>query len=730
MALSGTIKGSTNNQYIDAKITWSATQSIDGNYSMVTATLSYSRNNTGYTTSGTWSGKITINGTATNNSKYLTITYNSNTTAVSATIKVPHNADGTKTITISASGSMSGTSLSSTSISASVTLNTIPRTSSVSMGTGTMDSASTITITRASSSFTHTLTYKFGSKTVTIATKTTSTSISWTPKVSDFAAQIPSATSGTGTLTCTTYNGSTSIGSSSINVTLNLPSSVKPSLTTLTLTPSAITLIDPVTGNTTSNTANILVQKKNKLTLKASGATAGTGSTIAYYTFSGPSSYSSKITSTSTSASASINSVSSTGTLTYKVTVTDARGRTSDAITKTIECYAYSAPSIKSFDVYRANSDGIKSESGSYLKCAYTLSCSSVNNTNVSAVTGYYNGKSALGSNLSILIDLNGDTSTTYKFYLTIRDKYGGYNKTSTKVIYGDFRIFNVTQDGTGFAIGKKAESSDLFDCKHPGKFRDTLNAGGNITTDGSFGSSSEYSNSNFATYCQWADGKNHDILVRSTDGLTTGLGWVGSDTYPTVLDVRPKTVSVRGNVYLRNNNSYRSYKPDGTTDVNVIKLSDNNNVIVGSAQNNEAGLYTYGVYDTTTSSSPNMFISSGHRLYRSSSSSRRYKTDIKNVQDDKLLPEKLYELPVHEFKYEDGYLSPTDKNAGETVIGFIAEEVNEIYPIACEYLPDGSPENWNIRFMVPAMLKLIQDQKKEINRLTDTVNNLQEKLG
>lgn len=478
MALNGTIKGSTNNQYIDAKIEWSATQSIDGNYSMVTATLKYSRNNTGYTTSGTWSGKITINGTATSNSKYLSITYNSNTVAVSATIKVPHNADGTKTITISASGSISGASLDKTSVSGSVTLDTIPRTSSVSMGTGTMDSASTITITRASSNFTHTLKYTFGSKTVTIATKTTNTSVSWTPKVSDFAAQIPNATSGTGKLTCTTYNGSTSIGSKSIDVILNLPSSVKPSLTTLTLTPSAITLVDPTTGLTTSDTVSILVQKKNKLTLKASGATAGAGSTIAYYTFSGPSLSSGKITSTSTSASTSISSVSSTGTLTYKVTVTDARGRTSDAITKTIDCHAYSVPSITLSKVYRANSDGTQNAGGSYLNCTYTSTYSTVDNKNDVTITAHYNSKSKTTSGGSVLIDLNGDTSTTYKFYLTIKDKFGGYDITSTKIIYGDFRIFNIKDDGTGFAIGKKAESSKLFESRWPAKINGKISFG------------------------------------------------------------------------------------------------------------------------------------------------------------------------------------------------------------------------------------------------------------
>ena len=477
MALKGTIKGSTNNQYIDAKIEWSATQSVDGNYSTVTATLYYSRNNTGYTTYGTWSGKITINGTQTSSSGSLEIKYNSNTKAISASVKVPHNADGTKTITISASGSISGTSLSSTSVSGSITLDTIPRSSSVSMSAATMDSASTITITRASSSFTHTLSYTFGSKTVTIATKTTSTSISWTPKVSDFAAQIPSATSGTGTLTCTTYNGSTSIGSSSINVKLSLPSSVKPSLTSLTLTPSEITLVDPATGAATSSTVSILMQKKNKLTLKASGATAGTGSTIAYYTFSGPS-YSDKVTSTSTSATASISSVSSTGTLTYKVTVTDARGVTSDAITKTIDCYAYSTPSITLSKVYRANSDGTQNAGGAYLSCTYTQTYSTVNDTNAATITAHYNGQSTTTSGGSVLIDLNGDTSTTYNFYLTIRDKYGGYDVTATKVIYGDFRVFNVTKDGTGFALGKRAETSNLLESRWPAKINGKISFG------------------------------------------------------------------------------------------------------------------------------------------------------------------------------------------------------------------------------------------------------------
>lgn len=130
MALNGSFTGSTSNQYVQPKITWSAIQDIAGNYSMVTATLTYSRTNSGYTTSGKWSGSITINGTTVSGSSgnnQIYITQNSNTKAMSATVKVPHNADGSKSVTISCTGSIPAASLQSTTCASTVTLNTIPR---------------------------------------------------------------------------------------------------------------------------------------------------------------------------------------------------------------------------------------------------------------------------------------------------------------------------------------------------------------------------------------------------------------------------------------------------------------------------------------------------------------------------------------------------------------------------------------------------------------------------
>ena len=142
MALSGSFTGSTSNQFVKPKITWSATQNQAENYSTVTATLTYSRTNSGYTTSGKWNGSITINGvtTSVSTTEQISITQNSNTKAMSATVKVPHNADGSKSITISCTGSIPAASLTSTTCSSTVTLDTIARRATITSSPNFTDS--------------------------------------------------------------------------------------------------------------------------------------------------------------------------------------------------------------------------------------------------------------------------------------------------------------------------------------------------------------------------------------------------------------------------------------------------------------------------------------------------------------------------------------------------------------------------------------------------------------
>ena len=121
--------------------------------------------------------------------------------------------------------------------------------------------------------------------------------------------------------------------------------------------------------------------------------------------------------------------------------------------------------------------------------------------------------------------------------------------------------------------------------------------------------------------------------------------------------------------------------------------------------------------YNTTTGNAANVFITSTGQLRRSTASSERYKTDIVNLIDvPELNPKTLYDLPVRAFRFKEGYLPETDDRFGVLVPGFIAEEMDAIYPAATDYI-DGV-ETWNDRMIIPAMLALIQDQQARIKVL------------
>lgn len=250
---------------------------------------------------------------------YSNITDYKDRTFASAVLKIPHTPDGSKSFTISGfSGWIyeSGTTYAS---SQTFTLPTIPRASSVSCSTANIGSNATITINRASTSFTHTLTYSFGSLSGTIATKTSSTNISWTIPTT-FYGQIPNDRSGTGTITCQTYNGSTLIGSKTTPFTATVNESAsKPTLSPTVSDSNATTTA--LTGNSSKfikyySNASVATgaQARNSATLKSQKITCGAKSI--------------------TSASGTINAVES-GSFTFSAT--DSRGYpTTQTVNKTL----------------------------------------------------------------------------------------------------------------------------------------------------------------------------------------------------------------------------------------------------------------------------------------------------------------------------------------------------------------------------------------------------------
>lgn len=115
-----------------------------------------------------------------------------------------------------------------------VNLAAIPRASQPKLSAYTVQMGNTVTIStnRLSSSFTHNLTYSFGSGTGTIANDV---GASYTWKVPDLVSYIPNQTSGTCTITCKTYSGSTYIGQRTVSLSLTIPNKSTPSASASTV---------------------------------------------------------------------------------------------------------------------------------------------------------------------------------------------------------------------------------------------------------------------------------------------------------------------------------------------------------------------------------------------------------------------------------------------------------------------------------------------------------------
>lgn len=119
----------------------------------------------------------------------------------------------------------------------------------------------------------------------------------------------------------------------------------------------------------------------------------------------------------------------------------------------------------------------------------------------------------------------------------------------------------------------------------------------------------------------------------------------------------------------------------------------------------------------SSSSTTANMRISDTGWVCKMGGSSKRFKHDIKPIEEN-LDIHKLYDIPVIQFVYNSDYLEKGDQRQEKAVPGFIAEDIQEIYPIACDLEADGKAHDWNERFIIPPMLALIQEQNKRIERL------------
>lgn len=334
--------------------------------------------------------------------------------------------------------------------------------------------AVTVNISRASSSFTHTVVFKFGSYSKTTTGVGTSTSYAIP---TSWINAIPNATSGTATVTVTTYSGSTKIGTAvSKSFKVTVPASVVPTI-------SAVTIAEAVAGLAAQFGG--YVQSKSKLSVSITAAGAHSSTIKSYKTTIQSTPY--------TARSFTSGVLKTSGTSTITISVTDSRGRTAST-TRSLTVIAYAAPKISSFQAFRCLADGTENYEGTYISAAINYSISPVGNKNTAAYTLEYKPASgeewviltsgavyAMKDNLVSASGIFGQDNS-FDLRLSITDFF--VTVRSTTQIPTAFTLIDYNASGRGISFGKVSELEEGMEIDLPMSIYKYIYMGGIKKTD------------------------------------------------------------------------------------------------------------------------------------------------------------------------------------------------------------------------------------------------------
>lgn len=285
---------------------------------------------------------LTLDGSNVHSSNPTWEVWDGEATLASGSSTISHNADGTKTFALSCTFNPNNGLHKTMTVRANVSLTTIPRSSSVRVGAGVIGSTITININRQNPSFKHTVRYSWAGKSGTIASNV-DTSTNWTIPI-DFANDIPNSASGTGTIFVDTYSGSTKTGTQSTTFTASVPGNVNPTFSGVTLSD-----LNGAAQNLISS-PDTFIQVISNIKVDFNGAKGTYGSTITGYRAE----IVGKNQATSSNGG-SLGIMNYHGTIKIRASVSDSRGRWSDAREVSVTVLEYFAPAL-SFSIARTGS--------------------------------------------------------------------------------------------------------------------------------------------------------------------------------------------------------------------------------------------------------------------------------------------------------------------------------------------------------------------------------------
>lgn len=150
------------------------------------------------------------------------------------------------------------------------------------------------------------------------------------------------------------------------------------------------------------------------------------------------------------------------------VLVTDYYDNTTESLTN-ITVVAYNTPQITSWSGYRCNSTGTEDPAGTYVKVLASVTSYGTATITAKAKvkgTSTYVKTTTIPNNTETILS-GFDSSSTYIFEAVATDDYGGTMTRSFEIGTQPVPI-DFLAGGKGVAIGKVAETEELFDCAWP----------------------------------------------------------------------------------------------------------------------------------------------------------------------------------------------------------------------------------------------------------------------
>ena len=442
--------GSFNTSYYSDRcvnFSWSVkSQDVTNNRTVINWSL---KGAGGSTTNWYMSGnfKVLINGQQVYFSSDRIQLYNG-TPVAKGTFTINHNNDGTASFGAYAEAGIWSYAVNCSG-SGSWSLPTIPRASQPSINTWPNNSPNfnigdkiTIHMNRASSSFTHTVRFNYGSTSVTVATGVTNSCTFDTSTIANaLYALIPNANTYSNTISVTTYNGSTNIG------TKTCPYNAK--VVNANPTFSAAYLDSNSTTSAVTENNQVIVRNKSTLRVNVTSAAAQKSATLktAKCVILGQT-VSANIS--GSSATLNIGTINTSQNTTAAVTVTDSRG---NSATKNLNITVadWQAPSAI---ITMQRHDNYYSETDVNVDANY----SSVNGKNTITIQvrtqkqgdSSWSAYQTLEDNVTSVLDLDNEYAWNIQVLLT--DRLGGsttYNAVLSRgmpIVY-----FDRIKSSTGF---------------------------------------------------------------------------------------------------------------------------------------------------------------------------------------------------------------------------------------------------------------------------------------